>query len=230
MLNKRITKSLRNKIIASILAFIVLLSGGIGYKHQQQQINNLKYQLELKQMQDERATDSSHTTLDIESIENEFNKLCDYKIFSSKINVQHKYYYNRDFVLGLKKKGLLVGTCDVYFEYYVRLSEAEFNIENNKLIITLPIPQLNQSSVHRIKNTLLFTEESKNNIFMNDKDGIELEKSFEDSLDEVALENIEDYYKLSDKQEELKSYAKQEVKGLLSTLGYDRFNIDIKFK
>ena len=65
---------------------------------------------------------------------------------------------------------------------------------------------------------------------MNDKDGIELEKSFEDSLDEVALENIEDYYKLSDKQEELKSYAKQEVKGLLSTLGYDRFNIDIKFK
>ena len=52
MLNKRITKSLRNKIIAGVLVFVTLLGGGIGYKHQQQQINNLKYQLELKQDKD----------------------------------------------------------------------------------------------------------------------------------------------------------------------------------
>ena len=48
MLNKRITKSLRNKIIAGVLVFVTLLGGGIGYKHQRDQINNLKYQLELK--------------------------------------------------------------------------------------------------------------------------------------------------------------------------------------
>ena len=52
MLNKRITKSLRNKIIAGVLVFVTLLGGGIGYKHQRDQINNLKYQLELKQDKD----------------------------------------------------------------------------------------------------------------------------------------------------------------------------------
>ena len=52
MLNKRITKSLRNKIIAGVLVFVTLLGGGIGYKYQRDQINNLKYQLELKQDKD----------------------------------------------------------------------------------------------------------------------------------------------------------------------------------
>ena len=42
MLNKRITKNLRNKIIAGVLVFVTLLGGGIGYKHQRDQINNLK--------------------------------------------------------------------------------------------------------------------------------------------------------------------------------------------
>lgn len=227
---KRIGKNIRDKVVAFVLIGLAVVGGIMGFVHQQNKINDLQYQLNLKQQVEERANDYTYTTIDTNSIETEFNKLCDYKIFNSKINIHHKYYYNRDFILGLKKQGVLVGTCDVYYEYFVRLSDAEFDVENNKLIITLPSPQLDKLSIHRIKNTLLFTEESKNNIFMNDKDGIELEKSFEDSLDEVAVENINEYYQLSDKQEELKSYAKQEIKNLLSTLGYDRFNIDIKFK
>ena len=80
MLNKRITKSLRNKIIAGVLVFVTLLGGGIGYKYQRDQINNLKYQLELKQDKDNQDKGYYISIADVESIENEFNKL---KIFSS---------------------------------------------------------------------------------------------------------------------------------------------------
>lgn len=227
---KRISKDIRNKIIAGVLAFTMALGGFITHKHQINEIKDLKQQLQLKQQLDSRVGDTTYTLINTKSIETEFNKLCDYKIFSGKINVQHKYHYNRDFILGFKKQGILVGTCDVCFEYIIRLSDAEIDFKNNKLIIMLPNPQLNVPSVHRVKNTLLFTEESKNNIFMNEKDGIELMRSFEDSLDESSLKEIDDYYRLEDKQKELESYAKQEVRNLLNTLGYNKFNVNIKFK
>lgn len=227
---RRIKEDIRKKVVVGLLILLTLGGVFIGFKNQQTYINDLEHQLQIKQMTDSRLGDSVETTIDTKSIETEFNRLCDYKIFDSRINIQHKYTYNRDFVLGLKKQGVLVGTCDVYFEYFIRLADADIELHDNKLSIILPQPQLNEDSVHRIMNTLIFTEESKNNIFMNDEDGIELQRSFEDSLDEKATEDIKNYYKLEDKQKELESYARQEVKNLLGTLGHDRFNIDIKFK
>lgn len=230
MHSNKINRNIRYKIISGLVILLSILGIFVGYKYQQNTINDLKYQLRIKQMQDSRLGDSCTTTIDTKSIEIEFNKLCDYKIFYGRINVQHKYNYNRDFILGLKKNGVLVGTCDVYYEYYVRLADANIELNEDKLTITLPKPQLNDNSVHRVANTLIFTEESKNNIFMNDKDGIEMQRAFEDSLDKKAIEDIKDYYNLEDKQKELESYAKQEIKNLLYTLGYNQLDINIQFK
>ena len=89
MLNKRITKSLRNKIIAGVLVFVTLLGGGIGYKYQRDQINNLKYQLELKQDKDNQDKGYYISIADVESIENEFNKLNSYTVFNGTMNLKH---------------------------------------------------------------------------------------------------------------------------------------------
>ena len=226
---KKINKNIRYKIISGLVILLSILGIFVGYKYQQNTINDLKCQLRIKQMQDSRLGDSCTTTIDTKSIETEFNKLCDYKIFCGRINVQHKYNYNRDFILGLKKNGVLVGTCDVYYEYYVRLADADIELNGDKLTITLPKPQLNDNSIHRVANTLIFTEESKNNVFMNDKDGVQLMRSFEDSLDIKSIEDIKKYYSLEDKQKELESYAKQEIKNLLCTLGYNKLDINIQF-
>lgn len=225
---KKLSDKVRCLVLVAVVAFTTTLGMFVGYQHSK--INKLQHQLELKQMTDARAGDSVKVAIDTKSLEVKLNELADYKIFEGKINVQHRYNYNRDAILGLKKKGTLVGNALIYFQYDVRLSNADVTVKDNTINVKIPSPRLNRHTVHRVENTLLFTEESKTNILMNSKDGIDMQRAFEDSLDKYAKDEIEKYYREEKMQEELKDYAKKEIKELLRTLGYTDFNINIEFK
>lgn len=225
---KKLSDKVRCLVLVTVVAFTTTLGMFVGYQHSK--INKLQHQLELKQMTDARAGDSVKVAIDTKSLEVKLNELADYKIFEGKINVQHRYNYNRDAILGLKKKGTLVGNALVYFQYDIRLSNADIIVKDNTINVKIPSPRLNRHTVHRVENTLLFTEESKTNIFMNSKDGVDMQRAFEDSLDKYAKDEIEKYYREEKMQEELKDYAKKEIKELLRTLGYTDFNINIEFK
>lgn len=225
---KKLSDKVRCLVLVTVVAFTTTLGMFVGYQHSK--INKLQHQLELKQMTDARAGDSVKVAIDTKSLEVKLNELADYKIFEGKINVQHRYNYNRDAILGLKKKGTLVGNALIYFQYDVRLSNADVTVKDNTINVKIPSPRLNRHTVHRVENTLLFTEESKTNIFMNSKDGVDMQRAFEDSLDKYAKDEIEKYYREEKMQEELKDYAKKEIKELLRTLGYTDFNINIEFK
>ena len=228
MLIKRISKKVRCIILISIIAFTTALGAFVGY--QNHKINKLQHQLEIKQMVDERAGDSVEIAIDAKTLETKLNSLCDYKVFDGRINVQHRYNYSRDVVLGFKKKGILVGNALIYFQYDVRLTNADVTFENRTINVKIPKPKLNQNTVHRVENTLLFSDESKTNLLMNADDAVDMQRAFEDSLDIYAREEIDKYYQEEKMQEELKDYAKKEVKELLKTLGYSDFNIKIDFK
>ena len=225
---KRINNKIRCLVLASVVAFTTALGCFVGYQHHK--INKLQHQLEIKQMSDNRLGDNVEIAIDAKSLEVKLNKLMDYKIFEGKINVQHKYNYNRDMVLGLKKKGTLVGNALIYFQYDVRLANANVSVENKTINVKIPSPKLNKDTIHRVENTLIFTEESRSNIFMNDRDGVDMQRAFEDSLDMYAKTEIEKYYSEEKMQEELKDYARLEIKELLKNLGYEDFRINIEFK
>ena len=228
MLLKRISKKVRCIILVSVIAFTTALGAMVGY--QNHKINNLKHQLEIKQMVDERAGDSVEIAIDTKTLETKLNELSDYKIFEGRINVQHKYNYSRDVILGFKKQGTLVGNALIYFQYDVRLANASVTFENRTINVKIPEPTLNKDTVHRVENTLLFTDESKCNILMNAEDSVDMQRAFEDSLDIYAKEEIDKYYKEEKMKNELKDYAKKEVRELLKSLGYSTYNINIEFK
>lgn len=233
MLNKRITKSIRNKVVAGVLVFVTLLSGGIGFKYQHDQINNLKYQLELKQDKDNKDKGNYISIADIQSIENEFNKLNSYTIFNGSMNLKHTYEYQRDSVLGLKSRGVLTANATVYYEYKIDLANADISVDydRNTINIMLPKPTLNEASVHRKNNTFAkIDEESTTNILMNSRDGLLLQRYWEETFDMSAIDKLNEYYDDMNKEEYLQSIAKREVLSLINTLGINKTNININIK
>lgn len=230
MLNKRIDKKLIRNIVIGLVVFTITL-GGLTLGFNRNKIENLENQLEMKQDIDNRNGGYSKTSIDTKTIENEFNKLNNYKIFEGKINMKHTYEYNRDSLLGMKAKGRLTATSDIYYQYELSLSDADVVIGyNNKTInITLPTPKLNEQSVHRVNDTFrIIEDESTNNFIMNDKDGMKIQQYWEETFDKRGIEEIRDYYLIKDKQDFLNSNAKKEIKDLLNTLGYGQMNLKIK--
>lgn len=233
MLNKRITKNIRNKVIAGVLVFITLLGGGIGYKHQQSKINDLQHQLEMKQDIDNKDKGNYISIADIQSIENEFNKLNSYTIFNGSMNLKHTYEYQRDSILGLKSRGVLTANATVYYEYKIDLANANISVDydRNTINITLPKPTLNEASVHRKNNTFAkIDEESTTNILMNSRDGLLLQRYWEETFDMSAIDKLNEYYDDMNKEEYLQSIAKREVLSLINTLGINKTNININIK
>lgn len=230
MLNKRIDKKLIRNIVIGLVVFTITL-GGLTLGFNRNKIENLENQLEMKQDIDNRNGGYSKTLIDTKTIENEFNKLNNYKIFEGKINMKHTYEYNRDSLLGMKAKGKLTATSDIYYQYELSLADADVVIgEDNKTInITLPTPKINEQSVHRVNDTFrIIEDESTNNFIMNDKDGMKIQQYWEETFDKRGMEEIKDYYSMEDKQDFLNSNAKKEIKDLLNTLGYGQMNLKIK--
>ena len=226
MLNKRITKNLRNKIIAGVLVFVTLLSGGIGYKHQRDQINNLKYQLELKQMKEERATDYTISSYDTENIEFKFNEIKEYKIMDSSISMKHKYIYTDEAFLGLHRKAILTGNVNIYFQYNVSLVDAEIKETDNEITINISKAYLDKDTVHIIPNTFIKIEdECSHNILSNYESGRKIQQHWNESAVENSYKYIEEYFNDSKK---IELHTKEQVKELVQTLTNKKVIVNIK--
>ena len=226
MLNKRITKNLRNKIIASILVFVTLLGGGIGFKYQHDQINNLKYQLELKQMKEERATDYTISSYDTKNIEFKFNEIKEYKIMDSAISMKHKYIYTDEAFLGLHRKAILTGNVNIYFQYNVSLVDAEIKETNDEIIINISKAYLDKDTVHIIPNTFIRIEdECSHNILSNYESGRKVQQYWNESAVENSYKYIEEYFNDSKK---IDAYTKEQIKELVQTLTNKKVTVNIK--
>ena len=226
MLNKRITKSLRNKIIAGVLVFVTLLGGGIFFKHQRDQINNLKYQLELKQMKEERATDYTISSYDTKNIEFKFNEIKEYKIMDSSISMKHKYIYTDEAFLGLHRKAILTGNVNIYFQYNVSLVDAEIKETDNEITINISKAYLDKDTVHIIPNTFIKIEdECSHNILSNYESGRKIQQHWNESAVENSYKYIEEYFNDSKK---IELHTKEQVKELVQTLTNKKVIVNIK--
>ena len=149
----RITKDLRNKIIAGVVTFVIALGGVMGWQHQQHKINDLQSKLEMQQDINHKERGNYSSVIDVRTIKNEFNELNSYKIFDGTMVLRHKYEYQRDSFLGLKSKGTLVANAKAYYEFNVDLKKAVVTIRGNTINIELPRPTLNRNSVHMVNDT-----------------------------------------------------------------------------
>lgn len=229
-LNK-ITKNLRNKVIAGVLIFVTALGGVMGYVHQQRKINDLQMKLEMKQDVDHKNQGMYSTAMDVQTIQNKFNELNSYKIFDGSMVLKHKYEYQRDSFLGLKSKGTLVANAKVYYEYKVDLKDAKVTTNGNTINITLPRASLNKDSVHMMNNTFKIVEkETKDNILMNEKDGKQLQRYWIESFSTSAIDKLEEYYDSGTMRDKLEENTRREVRDLINTLGLNKTNVKINIK
>lgn len=229
-LNK-ITKNLRNKVIAGVLIFVTALSGFMGYVHQQHKINDLQMKLEMKQDADHKNQGMYSTAMDVQTIQNKFNELNSYKIFDGSMVLKHKYEYQRDSFLGLKSKGTLVANAKVYYEYKVDLKDAKVTTNGNTINIILPRASLNKDSVHMMNNTFKIVEkETKDNILMNENDGKQLQRYWIESFSTSAIDKLEEYYDGGTMRDKLEENTRREVRDLINTLGLNNTNVKINIK
>lgn len=229
-LNK-ISKGLRNKVIAGVVAFVMALGGIMGFIHQQNRINELQMRLEMKQDVDHKNQGMYSTAMDVQTIQNKFNELNSYKIFDGSMVLRHKYEYQRDSFLGLKSKGTLVANAKVYYEYQVDLKDATITVKGNTINITLPRASLNKDSVHMMNNTFKIVEkETKDNILMNEKDGKQLQRYWIESFSTSAIDKLEEYYDSGTMRDKLEENARREVRDLVNTLGLNRIDVKINIK
>lgn len=229
-LNK-ITKNLRNKVIAGVLIFVTALGGVMGYVHQQHKINDLQMKLEMKQDADHKNQGMYSTAMDVQTIQNKFNELNSYKIFDGSMVLKHKYEYQRDSFLGLKSKGTLVANAKVHYEYKVDLKDAKVTTNGNTINITLPRASLNKDSVHMMNNTFKIVEkETKDNILMNENDGKQIQRYWIESFSTSAIDKLEEYYDSGTMRDKLEENARREVRDLINTLGLNKTNVKINIK
>lgn len=226
MLNKKIRKDIRDKVIAGLLIGLAVLGMFIGFKTQQDKINELEYQLNIKQQVQERATDYTVTTYDTKNIQLKFNEIKEYKIMSSEISMKHKYIYEDEAFLGLHRKAILTANANVYFQYNVALADAEINETENKIIITISKAYLDKDTVHIVPNTFVRIEdECSHNILSNYEVGRKVQQYWNDSAVEKSYNYIEEYFNDSCK---VQAYTKEQIKNLVQTLTNKNVEIIIK--
>lgn len=207
----------KHKKTIGVIMAIMLAFGGFGF--QWHKINTLKEELHTKHQIElrERKTESIETKMYKDTVEEKFNELKSYKVVDGKINFKHRYNYEDDYALGLKKRISIGGFCDVYYQYDVDLSTAEIHETEKKIIIKLDKPTLNVDSLHAVKNSYQqIKSETTYNLFANKEDSRTAMQYFFESLEDRAIEDIDELYEV-EKQNHLEYNAKKEVKNLVKT-------------
>jgi hypothetical protein len=222
----RITKELRNKIVAIVLVGMTLLGTFVGFKHQQNKINDLQYQLEIKQQVEERASDYTISSYDTKNIEFKFNEIKEYKVMSSTISMKHKYLYEDEAFLGFHRKATLTANANIYFQYNVSLATADIKETNDEITITLSKAYLDKDTVHIVPNTFVRIEdECSHNILSNYEQGRKVQQYWTESAIDNSYKHIEEYFDDSCKVE---AYTKEQVKELVQTLTNKNVVVNIK--
>ena len=207
------------KVIAIVMA--VMLSVGALF-NQQHKINNLQKQLYIQQNMTDQRYNYSETQIDISSLEEKLNQLCDFNDLDGSINIKHTYVYERDSILGLKSRYKLVGTADFYYALYVNLSNAKItNATEDKITIEVRRAFLDDKACHRVANTFLrLTDECSDNILSNKDDTERATRQWEDTFDAKGLQYVQEYYNYSSVQNKAQEATNHQIKTLMEELGY----------
>lgn len=218
----------KHKKTIGIIMAIMLAFGSFGF--QWHKINTLKEELYTKQQIElrERKTESIETKMYKDTVEEKFNELKSYKVVDGKINFKHKYNYEDDYALGLKKRISIGGFCDVYYQYDVDLSTAEIHETEKKIVIKLDKPTLNVDSLHAVKNSYKqIRSETTYNLFANKEDSRTAMQYYYESLEDRAIEEIGELYEV-EKQNHLEYNTKKEVKNLVKTFVDKKVQVEFK--
>ena len=218
----------KNKKTIAVVMAILLTFGCLGL--QWHKINTLKEEFFTKQQIElrERKTESIETKMYKNTIEEKFNELKSYKVVDGRINFKHKYNYEDDYALGLKKRVTIGGFCDVYFQYDVDLSKAEIQETDKKIVIKIDRPTLNEDSLHAVKNSYQqIKSETTYNLFANKEDSRTAMQFYYESLEDRAIKEIGELYE-EEKENHLEYNAKKEVKNLVKTFVDKKVQVEFK--
>ena len=218
----------KHKKTIGIIMAIMLAFGTFGF--QWHKINTLKEELYTKHQIElrENKTESIETKMYKDTVEEKFNELKSYKVVDGKINFKHRYNYEDDYALGLKKRISIGGFCDVYYQYDVDLSTAEIHETEKRITIKLDKPTLNVDSLHAVKNSYQqIKSETTYNLFANKEDSRTAMQYFFESLEDRAIEDIDELYE-TEKQNHLEYNTKKEVKNLVKTFVDKKVQVEFK--
>lgn len=217
------------KIILAGTAGTLVISSAVIFNVQEKKIDSLKQELYLKQQNEQRATDFYESTLNIKTIQSEFNTMREYSVQKNcKINMDHKYNYSSDGMLGLKHKIMLAGSGQLKYDINVRFDTAIISSSDGKNIkIQIDKPYVDEDSIKLIENTLVMKEQDYN-IWSNKYDGSQAQKFFMDSFVESGRNNILDLYKTREKQNYINKVAIAEVQALIRTFNLNNCNVVVE--
>jgi hypothetical protein len=208
------------KILLATTFGVLILLGALIMKVQEGKIDALKDELYLKQQNEQRATDYYESTLNIKTIQQEFNTLQEYAVLKNNVvNMNHRYYYTADGMLGLDHKIMLEGRGQVQYDVVVNYSSAIVSTTNNgrDIKIQLQKPYLDENSIKLKENTLIM-ENTNYNFWSNKKDGTQAQKFFIDSFVDSGRNKLLDYYRTQEKQNYINKVAIAQTQTLIRTL------------
>ena len=217
------------KIVIAGTVGTLVVSSAVIFNIQEGKIEALKEELYLKQQNEQRATDFYESTLNIKTIQSEFNTMREYSIQKNcKINMNHKYHYTADGMLGLKHEIVLAGNGQLKYDINVRFDTAIVSSPDGKNIkIQIDKPYIDEDSIKLVENTLVMKEQNYN-LWSNKYDGVQAQKFYMDSFVESGRNNILDLYKTREKQNYINKVAIAEVQALVRTFNLNNCNVVVE--
>ena len=218
-----------NLLLATGFGILILISGFL-FRFQENKIEELQDQLYIKQQNEQRTSDYYESTLNMKTIQSRFNTLKEYSVQKDcTINMNHKYNYTADGVLGLKHEITLGGHGQVQYNINVRFDTAIISsVDGGKNIkIQIEKPYVDESSIKLAENTLVMKEQDCN-FWSNKADGIQAQKLYMDSFVDSGRKNVLDLYKTKEKQNYINKVAISEVHALVRTLNLNNCNVTVE--
>lgn len=214
-----------NKVIAIVTAIMLVISGFIT---QHYKIKKLQDELYIQQNMTEQRYNYTATSADIKTLEEELNSLCEYKILDGMVNIKHTYAYQKDSILGLKKKYKLVGTADFYYELVVNFKDVKIiSFTDDEIVLEIDYPVVNEDACHRVPNTFIrLDDECDESLLSNKEDAETATRYWEDTFDCKGTKFISEYYTYEDVKKDITKVTILEIKTLLEELGYSQ-NLEV---
>lgn len=222
-------KKYASKSVVAILLATVLLLGTFFNQHRK--INDLQRELYIQRNMTEQKYNYTETSVDVDSIQANINKICEYKILDGTVNIKHTYHYVRDGLLGMKHDCRLTGTADFYYELTTNLRTARvLKADTKEILIEVKYPTINEAACHRVANTFLrMDSECSSDLLTNKQDTEKTTRHWEDTFDKKGAEYIREYYTYDSIIDKTTETTIEQIELLFKELGYDQ-NINVIIK